>query len=135
MENATKALLIGGGILIGILILTIFAYMFSNIGAISDIYLETQEEQDLDVFNSKFNIYTNRDLKIQDVITLNNLVKDYNSDKAEKNAERITIKINTRKNIDLNDLNATVPQYSEKIFICKLEYKNGRVKTVIIEEK
>ena len=54
MENASKALLISGGVLIAILILTLFSYLFSKMaGSSSNIYAAL-EKHEKDEFNQQF---------------------------------------------------------------------------------
>lgn len=77
MENASKALLISGGVLIAILILTLFSYLFSQMaGSSSNIYAAL-EKHEKDEFNQQFiNYEGKKELKVQDVATLINLSKN-----------------------------------------------------------
>lgn len=77
MENASKALLISGGVLIAILILTLFSYLFSKMaGSSSNIYVAL-EKHEKDEFNQQFiNYEGKKELKVQDVATLINLSKN-----------------------------------------------------------
>ena len=77
MENASKALLISGGVLIAILILTLFSYLFSKMaGSSSNIYAAL-EKHEKDEFNQQFiNYEGKKELKVQDVATLINLSKN-----------------------------------------------------------
>ena len=57
MENASNALIIAGGVLIGVLILSLAVYLFADFGSTSaEINKKTQEQQ-LVQFNSKFTTY------------------------------------------------------------------------------
>lgn len=83
MENAAKALLLAGGFLIAILLLTLFNYVFRNMSdSTSDIYT-TLDESQISKFNQQFFNYQGRGitegttpLTIQDVATLINLAQD-----------------------------------------------------------
>ena len=77
MENASKALLISGGVLIAILILTLFSYLFIKMaGSSSNIYAAL-EKHEKDEFNQQFiNYEGKKELKVQDVATLINLSKN-----------------------------------------------------------
>ena len=128
MENASKALIIAGEILMGIILLTIFAYMFSNMGKVSEQYSETIENHNLEEFNTKFSVYLNKELNIQDIITIHNLIEDINTSSTQK------IKM-TNLGIDYSKKNELITNYSEKKFTCKLEYENnGKVSNVTITE-
>ena len=79
MENASKALLISAGVLIAILLLTLFSYLMRQMGdSTSEIY-STLSQHEITEFNQKFLNYEGRDnLSIQDVVTIINLAKDNN---------------------------------------------------------
>lgn len=82
MENASKALLMAGEILIGILLLFILVYfsrMASSFTNQIDSNIATKQIQE---FNAKFEKYNNKDnLTPQDIVTLSNIVRDYNGKK------------------------------------------------------
>ena len=87
MENASKALLIAGAMLLLMLVLTFTMYMFKKIGGdTSDLYGQI-EESEITEFNQQFlKFETRRDsenkvinpLRIQDVVSIINLVRDTN---------------------------------------------------------
>lgn len=79
MENASKALLMAGEILIGILLLFILVYFSSMANSYTSQVESNIAARQIQEFNSKFERYNNRDnLNAQDVVTLSNIVKDYN---------------------------------------------------------
>lgn len=79
MENAAKALLIAGGVLIAIILLTLFAYLFSHMATGTSNIYSTLDASEISEFNQQFLNYQGRtDLNIQDVITIINLAKDNN---------------------------------------------------------
>lgn len=79
MENASKALLMAGGVLIGILVLTIAVYLFINFGGTSAKVHEQIQQTEISKFNVQFTEYTDReDVTIYDVITVANLAKENN---------------------------------------------------------
>lgn len=83
MENAAKALLIAGGVLIAILLLTLFSYLYTKMGeSTNDIYA-LMNQSEISEFNQKFLNYSGRGinpnttpLTVQDVATLINLAQD-----------------------------------------------------------
>lgn len=79
MENATQALLIAAGVLIGIIILSIAVYVFNlYAGHASDIYGQ-MEATEIAKFNNKFLKYSGlKDLTIQDIITVKNYALESN---------------------------------------------------------
>ena len=91
MENASKALLIAVEVLIGILLLSLTVYLINMAQNFSEQIDGNIETRIIQEFNAKFEAYNHRnDLTPQDIVTLSNIVKDYNSrDNVYK-----TIKIN-----------------------------------------
>ena len=92
MENASKALLISGGVLIAILILTLFSYLFSQMaGSSSNIYAAL-EKHEKDEFNQQFiNYEGKKELKVQDVATLINLSKNSKDNSKFKTEVKIMV--------------------------------------------
>ena len=129
MENASKALIIAGGVLIAIIILSIMAYMFSNIEIFGTQYSKTLNDQATEEFNTKFNVYENRELNIYDVITLYNLAK-------ENNIQIITPRnLLAADNIHLKEKNKLMSEdIINKRYNCKITYNDGKVNYIIITE-
>lgn len=79
MENASKALLISAGVLIAILLLSLFSYLMRQMGNSTSGIYSNLSQHEISEFNQKFLNYEGRDnLSIQDVVTIINLAKDNN---------------------------------------------------------
>ncbi len=79
MENASKALLMAGGVLIGILILSLAVYLFITFGAESKEIHAQIEERQLTQYNAQYTIYSGRnDITIYDIVSVANLAKENN---------------------------------------------------------
>lgn len=78
MENASRALLIAGGILIGILTISIFYYMFNNIQSFVSATSDNSEEEELLEFNKGFEVYNKKIMYGTDVISVINKAMDNN---------------------------------------------------------
>lgn len=79
MENASNALLMAAGVLIGVLILSLAVFLFMDFGAKSKEIHSQIEETQLTQYNAQYTIYENRnDITIYDVVTLANLAKENN---------------------------------------------------------
>lgn len=88
MENASKALLIAGGVLIAILLLTLFSYLFTQMASSTSSIYNSMSKHEIDEFNQQFLNYEGKEeLTVQDVETLINLAED-----ARKN-KKIEVKI------------------------------------------
>lgn len=90
MENATKALIMAGTILIALLIISLGVYLFNTYSDFAYEKQEQQAKQEKIQFNTKFEKYVEKDLSLQDVITIVNLAKEYN-EKYEEAGSKIEI--------------------------------------------
>lgn len=78
MENATKALLIAGGVLIAIVIISIAVFLFISFSDRTKEYNEIISATELQKFNSKFEVHVGRtDITAQEVVSMANLAKKY----------------------------------------------------------
>lgn len=78
MENASKALLMAGGILLAILIVALILFAKNNI---TDYYNSKEELKEVDNianFNLQFSNYENRDVYGYELVSLANKIIDYN---------------------------------------------------------
>lgn len=86
MENATKALLIAAGVLIGIMILSVGITLYNSLGSFVEKYQKEADEIALHKFNEQFTRYINCDeddelqftLTIQDIVTAANNARENN---------------------------------------------------------
>ena len=81
MENATKALLIAAGVLIGIIILSIGVYLYSGISSYMSRTQDEIENNAIYKFNTQFLKYQTvegEELSFQDVVTAANIAYENN---------------------------------------------------------
>ena len=70
MENASNALIMAGGVLIGVLILTLAVYLYTSFGTQAQENYELISQQQIVKFNTQFTKYGGRnDLTIYDVVS------------------------------------------------------------------
>lgn len=81
MENATKALYIAAGVLMGVMILSLAVMLFSSMQAYIQGYKEDIEYNALNTFNNKYQKYVDNDtdFTIQDVVTVAGMAYEDNS--------------------------------------------------------
>lgn len=80
MENAAKALLIAGGVLIAIIMVCIGVYLYSLFSNQSNEYSEIISATEIGKFNSKFSTYIGRkNIKPQEIVSAVNLAKEYDN--------------------------------------------------------
>ena len=87
MENASKALLMAGGVLIAILVLSLATRLFKSAYSVSKTYDDQMQATESRSFNAHFTrfygapkdgVATQQQATIHDVITTVNFVRDYN---------------------------------------------------------
>lgn len=79
MENASKALLMAGGVLIGLLIISLGVYLFTNFGGTAGQIQANIDENQLAQFNSQFTSYVGRDnVTIHEVVSMAKLATQNN---------------------------------------------------------
>mgnify|MGYP005790451827 CR=1 FL=1 len=80
MENASKALIMAAGVLIGIMVLSIAVYLFATFGTRSAELHRQIDDDRLNQFNTQFTSYElNNEITIYDVITVANLATENNT--------------------------------------------------------
>lgn len=99
MENASKALLMAGGVLIGVLIISLAVYLFADFGSKSASINAQNSQKQLSAFNSKFTSYQGfKDadgkwqITIYDIITVKGYALE-NNEKYENVDEQIKVTI------------------------------------------
>lgn len=78
MENASKALFIAAGVLIGILIVSLAVYLIVSFGSTSAEIHKQNVEQQITQFNNQFISYEGKECTIYDVVTVANLATENN---------------------------------------------------------
>lgn len=79
MENATKAFIIAGGMLIAMLIVGLLVWGYNNISNLQRTNVETEALEQISQFNSRFEAYNRGSVRGYQMISLVNLARDYNS--------------------------------------------------------
>ncbi len=94
MENVTKALLIAGGILISIMIVSLIVMMW---GRISGYYTErsnSKKVEQMTEFNAQYDNYNGKSVRGNELISIMNKIIDYNnSDSAMEGYDKIIINV------------------------------------------
>ena len=117
MENASKALLMAGGVLIGMLILTLMVTLFMSSKEFSDKYDQTKKEEAIQQFNVNFTKYLGHELTIHQVVTICNF--------ADMNNVTVNGIVLSSNNIQGNEesiitYKLTISEYSEDGYITKI---------------
>ena len=80
MENASKALLMAGGVLIAILVASLGVYFSRTMSDDIAEYYKKLEDNKRTEFNQQFLNFNDTSINIQDIVTIINLAKDSNKE-------------------------------------------------------
>lgn len=128
MENASKALLMAAEVLVGVLLLSLMASLFFVFNNYQQKTQENIDSKEVYEFNVKFQEYENVTLTPQDVLTIVNMVKDYNEKYGQ---ETINIDTSIRAEDTEKFLNPKDPvSYKMKI----TEYTAGRITRITLNK-
>lgn len=112
MENASKALLIAGGILTALLIISALVLMFNQIGAYGKSQEEMKRNSQLAEFNKEFEKYLDdKGITGADVISLINKVVDYNI-KARNGGVIDSVDYSVKLKVKISNLDAFNTKYA-----------------------
>lgn len=111
MENASKALLIAGGVLVSILVITVFIYMITRISEFRRSNEDLARIENVSEFNKRFTNYQRDDVQGYELLSLIHNVIDYNEqystdstiNKDSYNPISLTICLKTVDNRDLRN--------------------------------
>lgn len=90
MENASKALLMAAGVLIGVMIIALMVQLFLHAAETSQNYSKSLDSEEIAKFNANFTQYVGKKLTISEVITLCNFAESA-SDERNENVHTVTI--------------------------------------------
>lgn len=87
MENASKALIMAGGVLIALLIIGSLLLMFNNLSTYQDTNIKETRTSQIIEFNNQFETYNRTDIRGSDLYSLLNKAADYNERKSTVGVE------------------------------------------------
>lgn len=123
MENASKALLIAGGVLIAILIVSVLVVTLNIVNSNQRTREKALATEQLAEFNQKYEAYNKKALIGTDIITLKNMAK------SEGNA--VTVKVTN----GTEEIDVSIEKNKTAIFACtKVEYNNGRISVLTFQK-
>ena len=78
MENASKALIMAGSVLIGLMIIGALFLMFNNLSSYQEINVQNDRDAQVVEFNNQYETYNRTDLRGSELYSLLNKIIDYN---------------------------------------------------------
>ncbi len=130
MENASKALIMAGGILIALLVLGALMLMVNNLSSYQDSQdIQTKSSQ-IAEFNNQFNPYIKSDISMMELKTLYNKITNNNIVHPEW-----TIETNIGDLVDFENI-VSIDKSRRTFRSTKVEYNNseGRISCMEFEE-
>ena len=82
MENASKALIMAGSVLIALMIIGALLLMFNNLSNYQEVGTQNTREAQVVEFNNQYETYNRKDVRGSDLYSLLNKVVDYNRRKS-----------------------------------------------------
>lgn len=125
MENASKALLMAGGMLLAILLLTLLIYAWSLFSEYQSSRDDLADIENTAKFNQQFTNYDREDVQGYELITLVNQIVDYNERKTQDTQNNNNVKYNPIK-ITIDMVNPTLRK--------KLAYSNESNELILLDK-
>ena len=147
MENASKALLIAGGVLLAMLILSLMVYVFTGMSDMMDAQDTKKLNEQIQAFNAEYEAYNKTILYGADIISICNKIVDNNKKYSDNREYQITLVVigripneETNRQLISSDINSMRDNYQFKtsIFKCtNISYSEttGRVNKIEFEMK
>lgn len=121
MENATKALLIAGGVLIAIIIMSVMVITFQKTGNVSKTYDKTIDQEEISKFNENFTRYLGKELSIQQAITITNFA----------NSNGVTV----NGSVSTSDVNGETLKNKYELTNTKYNSETGYIESITLRKK
>lgn len=145
MENASKALIMAAGILIGLIIATLFSYEMISMSQTARTFQEEMNKKSIASFNNKFEQYLGRSLTAQQVVTIYNYIQKINNEFDGENYIELDTNIQILKDLLDGKKSVTMEDFLEetwdkekkrfKLTIDESDYnKEGKITKVTIKE-
>ena len=82
MENASKALIMAGGVLISLMVVGLLVLFYNNLSGMQKIKTDSETEQQAAEFNKQYDVYA-RDVYGSEILSIANKIADYNKREAD----------------------------------------------------
>ena len=121
MENASKALIMAGSMLVSLIVLSLLVMMFNNISGVKRADAESTATLQASEFNKPYLAYE-RNLYGSELFSLANLVQDYNKNriKNDDGYKDIDLKIKFSRNFDAEYFKQNKTGYTQDEFLTEI---------------
>lgn len=119
MENASKALMMAGGVLISLLVISLLVFFYNNLKDLQNIDQTVEETEQAIEFNKQYDVYA-RNIYGSDILSIANKIEDYNKRESEnKGYTKIELSVTIEKDIDSEFFRKGI--YSSSNIVNKIE--------------
>lgn len=126
MENASKALLIAGSVLIVILLIAMGVKVFNSTSSTTGEVETTMESTEIATFNNKFTAYLGNNKSASDAKSLANIV-------IANNAANSAYQVSFANETSAADISSTAASYFGKYNISASYSSDGRIKAIEVK--
>ena len=141
MENASRALIIAGSVLLAILVIGMLVLMFNTISELKSTEASSEEVEKLAQYNRQIEMFNKDKLYGSEILSLSNLIDDYNKTQADlKGYHAIKLEVHTNNAItDENNRILMQKDYTDYKDIINdfelVQKKTNEAKTITISGK
>ena len=109
MENASKALIIAGGVLIAILVISLLVYFYSSLKNLQAANYSVDISEQMAEFNKQYDVYYRNNIYGSELLSLTNKVVDYNTKYREDDGyTKLDLEVIFKNNITAYENNKAV---------------------------
>lgn len=120
MENVSQALLIAGGVLLGILTVTMLVHMFSTISVMGNANAAKADAKMLAEWNAEWQAYNKHLLYGTEVLTVINKAEQNNKEYTDEEYQVIITGLNEKEQeMGTQDFKKFVKEHKTSIFACE----------------
>ncbi len=124
MENASKALIMAGSVLIAIMVISLLVMTYNNLTETMNAKNDEDAIEQVIEFNKQYDVYYRDNLYGSDILSLANKVVDYNERQVkEEGYAKLDIEVTFSKTIQAYD--------NEKIIEKNKKYTSSKIKEVV----
>ena len=138
MENATKALIMAGGMLITILIVSLSIAAYNAMTNSARTNQESLSQEQVAEFNSQFEVYNREDLLGIELVSILNKVNDYNSKYESEGYNKINTNLKNIIDSGKDENGDITSEFKGSKFRCTgitYDQKTGQVTSINFEKK
>lgn len=109
MENTSKALLMAGGVLIALLVVSLLVYFYSDLKDLMGINDKVETTEQIEEFNKQYDAYYRNNLYGSDILSIVNKVYDYNKRQAnDQGYQNLELQVTFKNNYTDYDNNLVI---------------------------